>query len=151
MNGTFTYNSPGTPGVCGSLFGQANFSYDRDHYDTIWNGSVYPGFGGWFLLTIDGSNVEVGGLNDILNYLVLPVSGVDSSCEPVTDTFLEHPISLSSDQCNDALRLGLQAEIDAILTNDPSADFKSLAGSKSLTTTDDTCQVTWNLTKAPSA
>jgi hypothetical protein len=45
--------------------------------------------------------------------------------------------------------LGLQAEIDAILTADPSADFNALAGSNNVTTADDTCQVSWNLTKAP--
>jgi hypothetical protein len=150
VSGTFTYNDRGTPGVCGSTYGQANYSYDRTHYDTTWNGSVYPGFGGWFVLTIDGSDIGVGGLQDVANYLVLPVSGVNGDCEPYSDTFLEHPLYPPlNNECNDALHQGLQAEVDAILAADPAADFDALAGSDNLTAGNDTCQVSWNLTKAP--
>jgi hypothetical protein len=151
VSGTFTYNSPGTPGVCGSTYGTANFNYDRTHYDTTWGGSVYPGFGGWFQLTIDGSDISVAGLQDVANYLLLPVSGVNADCNQYTDTFLEHPLYPPlHDECNTALHQGLQAEIDAILAADPAADFTALVGSNELTAGDDVCQVTWNLAKAPS-
>jgi hypothetical protein len=66
-------------------------------------------------VTIDGSDVGVAGLQDVANYLVLPVSGLDGSCQPYNSTSLMQPLYPPlNGECNDALRLGLQAEIDTI-------------------------------------
>ena len=58
---------------CSNLHGSVAIDYDAP-YDVVWNGSTYPGVGGWFTLTlVNGATTveaEVGGLQDVANYRV---------------------------------------------------------------------------------
>jgi len=143
VTGTYSYDS--YLDGCNHLAGSAGFSYGGQHYMvTSSTGQVVPAFGGWFVLTTDWPSVTVAGLQDVANYVNVPVSG-SYQCEGVSDTFLSHPLYPPLNPvCNDVLHDGIVAAFDAASVGggDPPT---VLASSGTATVELDTCTVTWNL------
>jgi hypothetical protein len=90
----------------------------------------------------------VAGLQDVANYVVMPVHGTSNSCEAVNTSDLWHPLYPPLEtECNDAMRIGVDAQLAASNTT-KLADVTALDGSAHRDLGNGHCDVEWHLTAA---